>query len=64
MRRCLELARQAEGRTAPNPIVGGVIVDRRGKVIAEGWHRGPGTLHGEAEAIERAGGARAARPCT
>jgi diaminohydroxyphosphoribosylaminopyrimidine deaminase/5-amino-6-(5-phosphoribosylamino)uracil reductase len=55
MQRCLELARKAEGRTAPNPIVGGVVVDRRGRVIAEGWHRGPGTLHGEAMALERAG---------
>jgi diaminohydroxyphosphoribosylaminopyrimidine deaminase/5-amino-6-(5-phosphoribosylamino)uracil reductase len=53
--RCLALARKAEGTTAPNPIVGGVVVDRRGRVIAEGWHRGPGTLHGEAMALEKAG---------
>ena len=62
MRRALALARRAEGRTSPNPIVGGVIVDRRGRVIAEGWHQGPGTLHGEAMAIERAG--RRARGAT
>ena len=30
MRRCLALARKAEGRTAPNPIVGCVIVGRGG----------------------------------
>jgi diaminohydroxyphosphoribosylaminopyrimidine deaminase/5-amino-6-(5-phosphoribosylamino)uracil reductase len=56
MARCLELARKAEGRTAPNPIVGGVIVDRRGKVIAEGFHAGPGHLHGEAAALAELGG--------
>jgi len=53
--RCLELARKAEGRTAPNPIVGGVVVDRRGKIVGEGFHRGPGTPHGEAEALAKAG---------
>jgi diaminohydroxyphosphoribosylaminopyrimidine deaminase/5-amino-6-(5-phosphoribosylamino)uracil reductase len=56
MARCLELARYARGRTAPNPIVGCVIVDRRGRVLAEGWHRGPGTAHGEADALARLGG--------
>ena len=53
MERCLELARKAEGRTAPNPIVGSVIVDRRGKVVAEGWHKGPGQAHGEAAALAK-----------
>ena len=56
MRRCLALARRAEGRTSPNPIVGSVIVDRRGQVIAEGFHRGPGKAHGEAAALARVGG--------
>jgi diaminohydroxyphosphoribosylaminopyrimidine deaminase/5-amino-6-(5-phosphoribosylamino)uracil reductase len=62
MKRCLALARRAEGRTAPNPIVGAVVVDARGRVIAEGWHQGPGTPHGEAMALERAG--RRARGAT
>ena len=56
MARCLELAGQGRGRTAPNPIVGCVIVDRRGRVLAEGWHRGPGTAHAEADALARLGG--------
>ena len=56
MRRCLALARRAEGRTAPNPIVGCVIVDRRGRVLAEGHHRGPGTPHAEAAALAALGG--------
>ncbi len=37
MERCLELARRAEGRTAPNPMVGAVLV-RDGEVVGEGWH--------------------------
>src|SRR5262245_59636345 len=51
MRRCLALARRAEGRTAPNPIVGAVIVSARGRVPVEGWHEGPGRPHGEAAAL-------------
>jgi diaminohydroxyphosphoribosylaminopyrimidine deaminase / 5-amino-6-(5-phosphoribosylamino)uracil reductase len=49
--RCLVLARRAEGRTAPNPIVGCVIIDAAGDVVAEGFHRGPGQPHAEAAAI-------------
>src|SRR6185295_15359059 len=56
MARCLELARKAEGRTAPNPIVGCVIVSKAGKVLAEGFHAGPGKLHGEAAALRKLGG--------
>jgi len=56
MARCLELADAYRGRTAPNPIVGCVIVDRAGRVIAEGAHAGPGTDHGEAAALRKLGG--------
>ena len=55
MRRCLELARPHAGRTAPNPIVGCVIVDARGRVIAEGAHAGPGTPHAEIIALTKLG---------
>lgn len=50
MRRALALAASAPGRIAPNPKVGAVIV-KAGKVISEGAHHGPGTLHAEAAAI-------------
>jgi diaminohydroxyphosphoribosylaminopyrimidine deaminase/5-amino-6-(5-phosphoribosylamino)uracil reductase len=52
MARCLELAAQG-GRTSPNPQVGCVIVGKGGKVLAEGWHRGPGTAHAEADALAK-----------
>jgi len=55
MRRCLELAAKAEGRTAPNPIVGCVII-RDGEVIAEGWHERAGSPHAEASALLTLGG--------
>lgn len=46
MMRALELARQGEGLTRPNPPVGAVLV-RDGKVLAEGWHRKAGEDHAE-----------------
>ncbi len=58
IRRTLSLARRAEGRTSPNPMVGAVLV-KQGKIIAEGYHAKAGTAHAEAIAIERAGMASA-----
>lgn len=55
MRRCLELARLAEGRTSPNPIVGCVVVDKDNNFIAEGYHKKHGEFHAEVEALEKAG---------
>lgn len=50
MRRCLELARHGLGRTAPNPLVGCVIV-HQGKIIGEGYHTAYGQPHAEVEAL-------------
>lgn len=55
MARCLELAARAEGRTAPNPLVGSVIIDTAGEVVAEGYHQKAGLPHAEAEALQIAG---------
>ncbi|MCB9741278.1 MAG: bifunctional diaminohydroxyphosphoribosylaminopyrimidine deaminase/5-amino-6-(5-phosphoribosylamino)uracil reductase RibD [Alphaproteobacteria bacterium] len=52
MQRCLALARQAEGRTAPNPMVGAVVV-RDGEVLAEGWHVAAGQDHAETAALRK-----------
>lgn len=56
MARCLELAERYRGRTAPNPVVGCVIVNRAGKVVAEGAHAGPGTAHAEIAALTKLAG--------
>ena len=53
MARCLELAARHRGRTAPNPIVGCVIVAPDGAVLAEGAHRGPGQDHAEIAALRK-----------
>ncbi len=55
MQRALTLAARARGRTSPNPMVGAVITDRRGRVLAEGLHRRAGTDHGEAAALRKLG---------
>jgi len=54
MLRALRLAERGRGRTAPNPVVGAVLV-ARGRVVGEGWHRALGSPHAEIEALERAG---------
>ncbi|MGQ9646599.1 MAG: bifunctional diaminohydroxyphosphoribosylaminopyrimidine deaminase/5-amino-6-(5-phosphoribosylamino)uracil reductase RibD [Thermodesulfobacteriota bacterium] len=54
MRRALRLAERGRGRTAPNPMVGAVLV-KKGKVVGEGYHARAGEPHAEIVAIERAG---------
>lgn len=54
MRRALALAERGWGRVSPNPMVGCVLV-RDGRMVAEGWHEGPGTEHAEAMALRLAG---------
>ncbi len=55
MRRALDAARGARGRTSPNPWVGAVLV-RGGRIVAEGATRPDGGPH--AEALALAGGGR------
>ncbi len=54
MRRALALARQAWGRTHPNPMVGAVIVEA-GEIVAEGWHHAAGQDHAEVSALKALG---------
>jgi diaminohydroxyphosphoribosylaminopyrimidine deaminase/5-amino-6-(5-phosphoribosylamino)uracil reductase len=56
MRRALQLAAKARGRTAPNPMVGAVVV-ADGKIIGEGWHPRVGEPHAEVFALRAAGAA-------
>ncbi len=50
MKRALQLAGGGEGRVAPNPLVGAVIV-AEGRIIGEGFHRTFGGPHAEVNAI-------------
>lgn len=52
MQRALALAAKAAGKTAPNPMVGAVLV-HEGKIIAEGYHHGFGKPHAEVEALKK-----------
>ena len=49
----ITLARKGAGITSPNPMVGAVLVND-GSVIGKGYHKGPGRLHAEAEALQNA----------
>lgn len=54
MQRALELAAKGWGNTSPNPMVGALIL-KNGKVVGEGYHKGPGNDHAEIAAIKAAG---------
>lgn len=54
MGRALELAWRAQGRVAPNPAVGAVIV-RNQQVVGWGWTQPPGGPHAEIVALRQAG---------
>ena len=54
MRRALELAYEGWGQTAPNPMVGAVVV-RDGRVVGEGFHARFGEAHAEVVALRAAG---------
>jgi diaminohydroxyphosphoribosylaminopyrimidine deaminase/5-amino-6-(5-phosphoribosylamino)uracil reductase len=51
MGRALSLARK--GPRGVNPQVGAVILAPDGRVLAEGWHRGAGTVHAEVDALSQ-----------
>jgi diaminohydroxyphosphoribosylaminopyrimidine deaminase / 5-amino-6-(5-phosphoribosylamino)uracil reductase len=54
MQRCLALAARASGQTAPNPLVGCVIVLDQ-QVVGEGFHPKAGQPHAEVFALKDAG---------
>jgi len=50
MNRCLDLALLGLGNTAPNPLVGSVII-YNGHIIGEGFHHRFGGPHAEVNAV-------------
>ncbi|HVE78539.1 MAG TPA: bifunctional diaminohydroxyphosphoribosylaminopyrimidine deaminase/5-amino-6-(5-phosphoribosylamino)uracil reductase RibD [Gemmatimonadaceae bacterium] len=54
MRRALALARRGWGQTAPNPMVGAVVV-RGDEVVGDGYHARYGEAHAEVNALRAAG---------
>lgn len=60
MRRARELAEHGRYTTAPNPLVGAVVVQDR-TIVGEGWHARAGGDHAEVAALRSSGsGARGA----
>src|SRR6478735_6608297 len=55
MLRALDLAATPGVPLGPNPRVGCVLLDADGETVAEGYHRGAGTPHAEADALAQAG---------
>ena len=55
MREALDLARKGSGLASPNPCVGAVVVDERGRIIGRGTHTYDNLKHAEVIALEEAG---------
>ena len=54
MNRAIQLAMMGKGMTSPNPVVGALII-KKGKVVAEGYHKKAGDDHAEVMALKKAG---------
>jgi diaminohydroxyphosphoribosylaminopyrimidine deaminase/5-amino-6-(5-phosphoribosylamino)uracil reductase len=50
MQLCLDLAQRAKGHTAPNPMVGAILV-HNDRIIGEGWHHYYGADHAEVNCL-------------
>jgi len=55
MTQTLELARQGVGLASPNPCVGAIVVDERGRIVGRGVHHYAKRKHAEVLALEEAG---------
>lgn len=53
MKRAIQLARRGAGFVSPNPLVGCVILDARGRLLSEGYHARCGAAHAEAMALKK-----------
>lgn len=54
IKKCIELAKKAEGYVSPNPLVGSVIV-KDDEIVSEDYHKAYGTYHAERNAILKLG---------
>ncbi|WNI33119.1 bifunctional diaminohydroxyphosphoribosylaminopyrimidine deaminase/5-amino-6-(5-phosphoribosylamino)uracil reductase RibD [Streptomyces sp. ITFR-6] len=55
MRRAIALAARGLGSTSPNPVVGCVVLDAKGRPAGEGFHQRAGGPHAEIHALRAAG---------
>jgi diaminohydroxyphosphoribosylaminopyrimidine deaminase / 5-amino-6-(5-phosphoribosylamino)uracil reductase len=55
MQRAIALSATGIGTTSPNPPVGCVVLDVRGRIVGEGYHQRKGEAHAEVQALAAAG---------
>ena len=55
LKQALELAARGRGLASPNPLVGALIVDERGRIVGSGTHLYEGRKHAEIIALGEAG---------
>jgi diaminohydroxyphosphoribosylaminopyrimidine deaminase/5-amino-6-(5-phosphoribosylamino)uracil reductase len=55
MRKAIALAERGRGHTAPNPMVGALVVDDDGVIVGRGAHQAAGGPHAEVIALGEAG---------
>ena len=51
MKKCIKLAKQAQGETSPNPLVGCIVLNDIGEIISTGYHKKYGENHAERDAL-------------
>lgn len=51
MKKCINLAKKGCGKTAPNPLVGCVVLDKNNEIISTGYHHKYGENHAERDAL-------------
>lgn len=51
MKKCIELAKNGEGQTSPNPMVGCIVLDKNENEISTGYHHKYGDNHAEKDAL-------------
>ena len=51
MKKCIQLAKKGEGNTAPNPMVGCIILNKNNEIISTGYHHKYGKNHAERDAL-------------
>jgi diaminohydroxyphosphoribosylaminopyrimidine deaminase/5-amino-6-(5-phosphoribosylamino)uracil reductase len=55
MMRAIQLAEKGRGRVEPNPLVGAIVFDARGRMVSEEYHGKFGGPHAEVKALTLAG---------
>lgn len=53
MKSALDLSKKGKNTTYPNPWVGAIIINEKGEIISEGYHKEKGDIHAERDALEK-----------